>query len=498
LAFPEVFDAAGKGGFDVVLGNPPWERVKLQEKEFFEAKDEAIAGALNASVRKKMIAELQKNNPELWEEYHQALHTAEALSKFFHLSGCFPLGGRGDVNLYQVFAEKDRSLMATTGRVGIIVPTGIATDDSNKYLFADLVEKNQIASLFDFENRKGIFQDVHRSYKFCLFTLLGSQGNVKTSGKFAFFLYTTDDLQNKEKVFELGSSDFELLNPNTRTCPIFRTRSDANLTRKLYHQAPVLVNEVTGENPWEVSFKQGHFNMTSDSHLFHTKEQLESLGFRLHGNVFEKGDKKYLPLYEAKLFHHYDHRFATFINKNEFIENTNHNPDSFVSPRYWLDINLRETYSCMLSFRNTCINTNVRTGIFCIISNVFVGNNAPILLSNHDAFEKLLMLTNLSSFIFDYIIRNKMGGLALNFYILEQIPVIPLYRFSKFIRKFIAPRVFELVYTAWDLREFADSVWNSIDSEIEELLSYQRLDNASETGVSLDSINQPLWAMSDE
>ncbi len=131
LAFPEVFDTAGKGGFDVVLGNPPWERVKLQEKEFFEAKDEAIAGALNASVRKKMIAELQKNNPELWEEYHQALHTAEALSKFFHLSGCFPLGGRGDVNLYQVFAEKDRSLMATTGRVGIIVPLqGLATDDS--------------------------------------------------------------------------------------------------------------------------------------------------------------------------------------------------------------------------------------------------------------------------------------------------------------------------------------------------------------------------------
>ena len=184
LAFPEVFDAAGKGGFDVVLGNPPWERVKLQEKEFFEAKDEAIAGALNASVRKKMIAELQKNNPELWEEYHQALHTAEALSKFFHHSGCFPLGGRGDVNLYQVFAEKDRSLMATTGRVGIIVPTGIATDDSNKYLFADLVEKNQIASLFDFENRKKIFADVTGNMKFSLLTLRGDSNLNQSPGKF--------------------------------------------------------------------------------------------------------------------------------------------------------------------------------------------------------------------------------------------------------------------------------------------------------------------------
>jgi hypothetical protein len=238
--------------------------------------------------------------------------------------------------------------------------------------------------------------------------------------------------------------------------------------------------------------------MTSDSHLFSTKEQLESLGFRFHGNVFEKGDKRYLPLYEAKLFHHYDHRFATFTNKEYFVENADHAPDSIIFPRYWLKNNAHKTDKCMIVFRNTCRSTDIRTGIFAVLSNVFVGNNAPIIINHNNSFEKLLLLTNLSSFTFDYVVRNKIGGIALNFYILEQIPVIPLYRFSKFIRKFIAPRVFELVYTAWDLREFADSVWNTVDSEFKELLSYQRLDNASETGVSLDSINQPLWAMSDE
>ena len=310
LAFPEVFAAAGKGGFDVGLGNPPWERVKLQEKEFFEAKDETIAGALNASVRKKLIAELQKNNPELWEEYHQALHTAEALSKFFHHSGCFPLGGRGDVNLYQVFAEKDRSLMATTGRVGIIVPTGIATDDSNKYLFADFVEKNQIASLFDFENRKKIFADVTGNMKFSLLTLRGDSNLNQSPGKFAFFLSSPDDLYHEEKILELTPEDFALFNPNTHTCPIFRSRNDANLTRKLYQQAPVLINKRTDEDPWKISFLR-MFDMANDSHLFHTKKQLESLGCELRGIIFVKGGQIFLPLYEGKMFYHFTHRWPS-------------------------------------------------------------------------------------------------------------------------------------------------------------------------------------------
>ncbi len=165
--------ATARGGFDVILGNPPWERIKLQEQEFFASRDAQIALAPNAAARKRLIAQLERKNPALWNEYRGALHIAESTSRFLRGSGQYPLTGRGDINTYSVFAERMRALLNPQGRAGVIVPTGIATDDTNKYFFANLVTKGQLASLFDFENREGIFPDVHRSYKFCLLTLRG-------------------------------------------------------------------------------------------------------------------------------------------------------------------------------------------------------------------------------------------------------------------------------------------------------------------------------------
>jgi hypothetical protein len=152
LAFPEVFRPAGAkaGGFDVVLGNPPWERIKLQETEWFAERNPAIAQAPNADARKKMIARLEKDGDPLFGEYQAALHVAEAASIFIRQSGLYPLCGRGDVNLFSVFTELARSLLAPVGRLGIIVPSGIATDDTTKDFFADLVEKRVLVCLYDF------------------------------------------------------------------------------------------------------------------------------------------------------------------------------------------------------------------------------------------------------------------------------------------------------------------------------------------------------------
>ncbi len=123
LEFPEVFEA---GGFDCVLGNPPWERIKLQEKEFFAARSVDIANAQNKSVREKLIKELPKQNPALAQAFEDAKHDAEAQSKFIREGVRFPLTAVGDINTYAVFAETTRSLISVDGRVGIIVPTGIA------------------------------------------------------------------------------------------------------------------------------------------------------------------------------------------------------------------------------------------------------------------------------------------------------------------------------------------------------------------------------------
>ncbi|MGQ9825675.1 MAG: Eco57I restriction-modification methylase domain-containing protein, partial [Desulfotomaculales bacterium] len=315
LEFPEVFE---QGGFDVVLCNPPWERIKLQEEEFFATRDREIANALNKAERRRLIKALPDTNPVLWEEYQEAKHAAEAQSKFLRASGRFPLTARGDINTYSVFAELFSQLLCPGGRAGVVLPTGIATDDTNKHFFAHLVETGRLASLYDFENREGIFPAVDSRYKFSLLTMRG-RGEEKIPLRFAFFLTRPVQLHDGRRVFELSPEDLALFNPNTRTCPVFRTREDAELTKKIYRRVPVLMNEHKGENPWGVTFKQGLFNMSSDSHVFRTMQELEDQGYVLmHGRdlgrpdglCYVRGDEIWLPLYEAKMIWQFDHRFG--------------------------------------------------------------------------------------------------------------------------------------------------------------------------------------------
>jgi len=197
LAFPEVFRPAGgkAGGFDVVLGNPPWERIKLQETEWFAERNPAIAQAPNADARKKMIAKLEKDGDPLFGEYQAALHVAEAASAFIRQSGLYPLCGKGDVNLFSVFTELARSLLAPEGRLGIIVPSGIATDDTTKDFFADLVEKRVLVCLFDFENREKLFPAVDSRMKFCLLAIAGSPRPAGTPSRFVFFAHSVAELE---------------------------------------------------------------------------------------------------------------------------------------------------------------------------------------------------------------------------------------------------------------------------------------------------------------
>ena len=292
LEFPDVFE---DGGFDVVLGNPPWERYALQEKEWFTSRDEDVANARNAASRKRAIVALRDSNPRLHAEFESAKHLAEAQSDFTRASGRFPLGAVGQINLYQVFIELDRALLGPAGRAGVISPTGLATDNNTKDLFGDFVQKGNIVSFFDFENRRKLFSDVDSRLKFAIITLASEQRSEPS--EFAFFLYHTTDLADENRRFTLSANDFALINPNTGNCPIFRTRRDAELTRQIYQRVPVLVDEerereretnnlehlvspllhdlphgrgrgTLHPGSWRVSFRQGLFNMSSDAHLF--------------------------------------------------------------------------------------------------------------------------------------------------------------------------------------------------------------------------------------
>jgi hypothetical protein len=256
------------------VGNPPWERIKLQEKEFFAQKEPEIANASNAAVRKKLISKLYENNPELLKDFLEAKRTSECESHFIRNSYKYPLCGRGDINTYSIFAENNRLVLNPIGFIGCIVPSGIATDNTTRKFFQEILESQRLVSLYSFENEAKIFPDVHNETKFCLLTISGGDYKVANTD-FIFFARHVSDLSEKHRHFSLTAEEIALLNPNTRTCPIFRSKRDAEIIKGIYSRFPSLVDERKGDNgnPWGISFLR-MFDMANDSHLFKKIDQL--------------------------------------------------------------------------------------------------------------------------------------------------------------------------------------------------------------------------------
>ncbi|OLT28357.1 restriction endonuclease [Actinomadura sp. CNU-125] len=505
LEFPSVFNVPDDenapgidprtgwaGGFSCVLGNPPWERIKLQEQEFFATRDEEIAKAPNKAARTNLIEALKEENPDLYAAFGKAKRQAEFESHFLRMAGRYPLTGRGDINTYAVFSEHDRTVLGPRGRLGIIVPTGIATDATTQHFFRDVVESRSLASLYDFENRALLFRDVDSRFKFVLLTLAGRKER-EAKADFAFFLHDPAELETPLKRFTLTPEEITLINPNTSTCPVFRSRRDAEITLGIYRRVPVLLKEGDPNgNPWGVSFMT-MFHMSNDSHLFKTREELEEDGWRLEGNVFTRGEQRYLPLYEAKMLHHYDHRWATYEADGSVRDVTpaeKQDPSFAVLPRYWVpehDVpgNKRDKQGkpiresgvmsrlsgkgwnrrWLLGWRDICRATDERTAISFIFPLAGVGNKIPIMLSECSTEELAALQACLSSFVLDFSSRQKIGGTTMNFFIWQQLPVLsPAFLGQAFwdrecgVSRWVSRRVMELNHAATDIRGFAGEI----------------------------------------
>jgi hypothetical protein len=493
VEFPQVFEvedggadasAAGwVGGFDCVLGNPPWERVKLQEQEFFASRSRAIAEAPNAAARRKLIEDLPRGGDGLIEAYEDTLRAADGASHLVRNSGRYPLCGRGDVNTYSIFAETMRTIVSARGRIGCIVPSGIATDDTTKFFFQDLMETGSLVSLFDFENSVGLFPGVgHGRAKFTLLTLQSATGQP-SAPKFAFFAQHVSDLRDPNRVFELSASDIKLMNPNTQTCPVLRTRRDAEITKAIYRRVPVLIEEGPPEkNPWGLTFA-AMFHMSIDSGLFKTKSELEGDGWKLDGNVFTKGGDRYLPLYEAKMIHHFNHRWGDYALRAPGSRDTElpdvpieslKNQQYIVMPRYWVpkpevDARLagRWDREWLIGWRDICRSTDERTVIASVVPRVGCGDTLLIMLPTVEPeLAAFALPTCLNSFVADYAARQKIGGTHLKFHVFKQLCVLPptTYKASSpwdpavSVGDWVRNRAVELLYTAEDLEPLAQSV----------------------------------------
>ena len=443
VEFPEVF-AANKG-FDVMCGNPPWDKIKVEDKKWFESHGRAdIVNAGTANQRKKAIADLPVSDPILYKEYTKSLADAEALSRFVRLAGRFDLTATGDIDLYPMFAELCLSFSKEAW--GLVLPTGIAVNDSNKAFFSKLIDENRLVSLYDFENKEGLF-DIHRMFKFCLLVAGKPQDTPRTvSG--GFYLTRLDHLLDPRRIYTLQTSDFARLNPNTKTCPVFRTSRDAKLTAKIYRNSTILYNEITGDNPWNVKFSR-MLDMSNDSYLFRTYAQLTAQGATLNGNTFTTIDgETYVPLYEGKMIWHYNHHYGTWPTEGERPNSINTpsedelaNPDSCIMPWYWVPLAAVKDrlvkydkdgnvvwewkHKWMLNYRGLTNATNERTFICSPIpDSCGVGNSATLLYAERRTMPVASLCAMMSSLVFDYATRQKVGGTNMSTYFVKQLPVI--------------------------------------------------------------------------
>ncbi|MFF7766075.1 Eco57I restriction-modification methylase domain-containing protein [Streptomyces massasporeus] len=508
LEFPEVFSVPESGvgvqqgtgwagGFDAVVGNPPWDSVSLPETEFFAVRAPEIAAINNTAARKKKIQDL-KDDPDtvrLFNEYEAAKRRVLGESHFWRTSGRFPLTGQGNLNLYALFSENDRILTSSRGCTGVIVPTGIATDARTQYFFKDLVTKGHLVALYGFENEDRIFPGVDHRVNFALLCMTGT-GSLDSPISIAFRVRQVHQIV--ECSYTLTGRDIRVLNPNTGTCPVFRSRRDAEITLGIYQRIPVLIDmtQIAGGNPWGLSFTQGLYNVSHDSHLLRPDAQngetfdgLLKTGWALDGSILVRGEERLLPLYEAKMLHYYDHRFGTYEGQTEAQANVGtlprttpaqHDDPNFAPlPRYWVpeqdtptgkfdkkggqEIKVSGVRSRLaakswdrdwvLGWRDVTNTGNERTLIAALAPAHGFGHPYPLAFPTSPE-QAPLLASAWSTMVCDYSVRQKIGGTHLTYSYFQQVPIPTPDQLTPHT-DFIAPRVLELTYSAYDMAGFA-------------------------------------------
>lgn len=452
LAFPHVFE---RGGFDVVLGNPPWDKIQPEEIKFFAHVRPDIASAASAKIRKALIADLSAEDPPVHRQWIAYKRKIDGMCHFLRSSGVVKFTGEGNLNSYRIFAEINAGLISPIGRTGIVAQTGLATDESGKEFFDYLLSSGRLAQFLDFENRESFFPDVDSRMRFCLVTITGERTHVSgQSAEFGWLLHSLEDLKVPGRLVKLNATDVRLFNPTSRTSPVFPSARDLDIARRIYQAGEHIMLDESRRFA-DVDFLGELFNMTRDSKYFMKEQSPNSL-----------------PLYEAKFIHQYDHHFAA-ASDDDVIEIADvakadaffcTRPISFVDERLVRERSSRRGIgqNWLCGFRDIASATNERTCIFAILPFSAVGNSINLVLGL-SAKEAMLLVANANSFVFDYSARQKISGTHVNIWIFKQLPAIPLRRFmessawtgGKTVMSWLLPRILELTFTAWDLESFA-------------------------------------------
>lgn len=449
LEFPEVFES---GGFDCILGNPPWERLKVSSKE-------VVGNSEQEQDALKRLAAKQKH--------------------FLRNSGRYPKSSGGDVNTYAVFADLNISIISRRAFCGFIVPSKLMTSDTLKNFVEDLLTGNRVASFLDFTNRGYIFKGVESTCQFCLLTLCGeSSGSIV----FAAQRWQVSELSKKGALFSVKPYQISLLSPNTKSFPIPQTEVDLELLLKLHSHVPILKSEIYSTERMDESWLIKpwiQFHMSNDKkHFIKITELDQSCSLKQNLYISENSHDVYLPLYESKLCDSYNHRFATFegiaeTQKYGTKPRTNipqeeklKDPEWSIMPRYWIKQSESESridcswkFNWLLGFRNTMNSVaDSRSLRATILPRFGVGNSMPLICTEQPTQLIACLTASLNSIVVDYAVKNKVSGSNLNYFLIYQLPIIPPSAYNQADTDFIVSRVLELTYTAWDLQPFAQDM----------------------------------------
>ena len=482
VAFPGVWSdwesADRPGGFDAVIGNPPWDRVKLQQVEWFASRRREIAMAQRAADRKRMIQEMEDAGDPLFADYQQASDRASAAARIARQCGDYPYLSKGDVNLYSLFVERAMALVHSEGVVGLLTPIGIATDKTSSTFFSDRVGAESVRAFYAFENRRGwLFPDIHHEEQPSV-TVLSRRSYASKYLDICARISSWEEFADVDRRFPISARSLASINPNTGTTPLFRTRRDADLTTAIYERLPVLVDRSSGEEvkTWPVRYER-MFDMTNDSGLFRTREELEERegAWSIGGNRFDSPSGDWVPLYEGKMVQIYNHRYADVqVNPaNVSAQGVARklpilalaDPASTPTPRFWVNVDHLPSSRPIwrIGFNDVCNTNNARTFVAAAVAgNIGCANTLPTITMDREVrWKPALLLANFCSLICDYIARRKVQSRHLNWYIVEQLPVVPpmAYQDTRFGPKtaaeIVREAVLELTYTSHDMAPFA-------------------------------------------
>lgn len=443
-AFPGVWQgwetAAPTGGFDAVIGNPPWDKIKMQEVEWWAARRGDVASVTRAADRKAYIARLRRDGDPMAADYDRAaLRAKRAAEVAAHLPhqkkdgtlvgpyALYPLFARGDVNLYALFVERAGQLAQDNGIVGLLVPSGVAADKGASHFFRSISNTGRLGTLLDFENRRTtlglepFFPAVDSRFKFSAL-VHGGTSRRYAQAQCAFFQQDVDAAERD--AFAITPEEFARVNPNTGTAPVFRSPRDARIVLGIYGRLPVLVDRRAAPPRalYPVAYAR-QLDMTNDSGLFRTAEELDADGaYPVAGGACERGNARFLPLMVGRSVHLFDHRYASVMEDDAEEVGVEDEPDDLADapprrtrlatrsrnvhnpfsssltsagehenpafkprPRHWIDqAELAERWpeglEWAVAFRDIARPTDARTVISCVVPLAGFGNTLPLLL----------------------------------------------------------------------------------------------------------------------